>query len=223
MRCGVAIEELNQHKSPLGTRERKHGSDREKLHILQSGTGQTARSRWFQRLLIQIITKRSQNLQRGSWDRDEPLHKKNQPKTQRITRISWGKEAKEGFPKTPKTSIRGTRDSREFSSRLDGREANHGVTKPTKRKLRTQKSPKERKSIYDQRMNENTRDLLKKDSRFHSNSSWFIEDFNYTRARPPLIHLPSQICGPSYNLDHFHHGDLSLTLEQRECRVELVD
>ena len=114
------------------------------------------------RLLVQIITKWSQNLQGGSWDRDEPLHKKNQPKTQRITRISWGKEAKEGFPKTAKTSIRGTRDSREFSSRLDDREANHGVPKPPKRKLRTQRSPKERKSIYDQRMNENTRELLKR-------------------------------------------------------------
>ena len=29
------------------------------------------------RLLVQIITKWSQNLQEGSWDRDEPLHKKN--------------------------------------------------------------------------------------------------------------------------------------------------
>jgi len=147
MRCGVAIEELNQHKSPLGTRERKHGSDREKLQISQSGTGQTARSRWFQRLLIQIITKRSQNLQRGSWDRDEPLHKKNQPKSQRITRISWGKEAKEGFPKTPKTSIR---------------EANHGVPKSTKRKIWSQKPSKERKSIQEQKMNLNTRELLKR-------------------------------------------------------------
>jgi len=162
MRCGVAIEELNQHKSPLGTRERKHGSDREKLQISQSGTGQTARSRWFQRLLIQIITKRSQNLQRGSWDRDEPLHKKNQPKSQRITRISWGKEAKEGFPKTPKISIRGTRDSRGFSSSLDGRDANHGVPKPTKRKLWSQKPTKERKSIQEQKMNLNTRELLKR-------------------------------------------------------------
>ena len=53
-----------------------------------------------------------------------------------------GEEAKERFPKTPKTSIRGTRDSREFSSRLDGREENHGVPKPIKRKLRTQRSPK---------------------------------------------------------------------------------
>ena len=29
------------------------------------------------RLLVQIITKWSQNLQGGSWDGDEPLHKKN--------------------------------------------------------------------------------------------------------------------------------------------------
>ena len=106
-----------------------------------SATGQTASAQnripareleVISRLLVQIITKWSQNLQGGSWDRDEPLHKKNQSKTQRITRISRGKEAKEGFPKT---SIRGTRDSRGFSSRLDGREANHGVLKPTKRKL----------------------------------------------------------------------------------------
>jgi len=86
------------------------------------------------RLLVQIITKWSQNLQGGSWDRDEPLHKRNQPKTERITRILWGEEVKEGFPKTPKTSIRGTRDSRGFSSRLDDRKENHGVPKPTKRK-----------------------------------------------------------------------------------------
>jgi hypothetical protein len=33
MKCGVAIEELNQHKSALGTSERKYGSDQEKLQI----------------------------------------------------------------------------------------------------------------------------------------------------------------------------------------------
>ena len=130
MRCGVAIEELNQHKSPLGTSERKHGSDREKTADLavrdrsdrllwavrpvgldlkiQTGragfentdrsdrlhrpvrpvatTGQTGSAQnripareleVISRLLVQIITKWSQNLQGGSWDRDESLHKKN--------------------------------------------------------------------------------------------------------------------------------------------------
>ena len=62
-----------------------------------SATGQTASAQnripareleVISRLLVQIITKWSQNLQGGSWDRDEPLHKSNQPKTQGITRIS---------------------------------------------------------------------------------------------------------------------------------------
>ena len=120
MRCGVAIEELNQHKSPLRMSERKHRSYREKLQPHSQGpvrplalggqtgragfeipdrsdrllrpvrpvaaTGQTASAQnripareleVISRLLVQIITKRSQNLQGGSWDRDEPLHKKN--------------------------------------------------------------------------------------------------------------------------------------------------
>ena len=51
MKCGIAIEELNQHKLALGTSERKYGSDREKLQTSQSGTGQTARSGRSDRLL----------------------------------------------------------------------------------------------------------------------------------------------------------------------------
>ena len=51
-----------------------------------SATGQTASAQnrisareleVISRLLVQIITKWSQNLQGGYWDRDEPLHKKN--------------------------------------------------------------------------------------------------------------------------------------------------
>ena len=64
-------------------------------------------------------------------------------------------------------------------------------------------------------MNGNTRELLKRVLDFiqiHRD----LEEFTYTRARPPPIHPPSQICGPSYNLDHVFHGDLGLTLEQRE-------
>ena len=35
--CGIAIEELYQHKTTLGTNENKHGSKREKQHEIQHG------------------------------------------------------------------------------------------------------------------------------------------------------------------------------------------
>ena len=70
------------------------------------------------------------------------------------------------FSRTWKTLIRGTRESWEFSPRLDGQEANHGVPIPSKRKLRSQKSPKERKSSHEQEMNGNTQELLKGDLDF---------------------------------------------------------
>ena len=139
---------------------------------------------------------------------------------QRITRNSWGKEAKEGFPKMPKTSMRGTRDSWEFSPRLDGQEPNHGVTKTSKRKLRSQNPPKKRKSIQEQGMNEYTKELLNGDLDFIQIHRNLQRNSPIQRARPPPIHPPSQICGPSYNLDHLYHGDLGLTLEQREEQGE---
>ena len=70
------------------------------------------------------------------------------------------------FSRTWKTLIRGTRESWEFSPGLDGQETNHGVPKPSKRKLRSQKPPKERKSSHEQEMNGNTQELLKGDLDF---------------------------------------------------------
>ena len=65
-------------------------------------------------------------------------------------------------------------------------------------------------------MNGNTRELLKRVLDFNQIHRDLQRNSPIQRARPPPIHPPSQICGPSYNLDHVFHGDLSLTLEQRE-------
>ena len=178
MRCGVAIEQLNQHKSPPRTSEKtrkwsrktadptvRDRSDRSLWAVRPVGldlkfqTGQTGcsdRSDRFLRPVRPLLPRTEFQPANSRWFQDYSFKsspnglkicrevpgietnlstKGINPKRKGSQEFRGGKEVKEGFPKTSKTSIRGTRDSRGFSSRLDGREANHGVPKPTKRKL----------------------------------------------------------------------------------------
>ena len=63
--------------------------------------------------------------------------KRINPKHKGSLEFRGGKRQKRVFQKLKKNSIRGTRDSRGFSSRLEGRDANHRVPKPTKKNLRS--------------------------------------------------------------------------------------